>query len=334
MKYNKWKDYSRYSTIKRIIKAYDSYEKRPIKFIANESKFPGKIINENLLIRNKVKKDGRNILVSKSNDVLDTKLDYKNDIKFLSKERFDLLNNYFKCDFILKSNIIIENENKNYDIYSAHLKLIFLPTLNNFKNYDNKNIEDFKKSKNVIYDIYLKQSDTKNEFLKEISNILKEKPYLLKNMGVKLNRENDVNEITNHIKNLKFYIPTGNNMKTIKEMTDFIFSDETIEKIKSGEKITDNDLEVVEVEYVFTINNLFHLNCIQAKNNVDEIARGIFFIEYIPPDKFQNLSIFEIKSNTNIVMANEEIENKKKKIKINHLIIQENLIANLQIHII
>lgn len=126
MKYNKWKDYSRYSTIKRIIKAYDSYEKRPIKFTANESKFPGKIINENLLIRNKVKKDGRNILVSKSNDVLDTKLDYKNDIKFLSKERFDLLNNYFKCDFILKSNIIIENENKNYDIYSVHLKLIFL----------------------------------------------------------------------------------------------------------------------------------------------------------------------------------------------------------------
>ena len=232
----------------------------------------------------------------------------------LSTERFDLLNNYFKCDYILKSKRIRENESKNYDIFSAHFRLIFIPTLKIFKTFDNQSIDDFKKNQNIIYDIYLRQCDTKIEFLEEIINILKESPHLLKNMGVTINLDNSANEISNYIKNFKFYIPTSNNKKNAKEMTDFIFSDEAIERIKSGEKLTENDLDIIEVEYSFSINHLFNLNSIQTKNNIDERPRGIFFVEYIPFEKsmFQNLSIFEIKNNSNIAMSNEELENIKK----------------------
>ena len=63
--YEKWKKFSRYGTLKRIMKAYEVYEKKPIKFKPNESNFPGEINNKELMIRYNINNnDGRNILVS------------------------------------------------------------------------------------------------------------------------------------------------------------------------------------------------------------------------------------------------------------------------------
>jgi len=301
--YDKWKNYSKYNTLKRIIKAYDIYEKRPIKFIPNEKNFPGKINNENLLIRNKINETDRNILISKNNNILDTKLNYinknknknKKDFKLLSKERFDLLNDYFKCDCIIKSQKIIKDNFKNYDFFSIHLNIIFLPTLITFKNVDENSIDNFKNSQKIIYDVYFKQNDTKSDIINELLNIIKEKPQILYNMGVELKSEdNNEDELNNHIKNFKFYIPNEKNTKSANEIVDFIFSDITIEKIKKDEKISKNDIDIIKINNEFSLNNLFHIDFINSKNNIDEVQNGIFFIEYLMFDDLQAQSVSSI----------------------------------------
>ena len=302
--YEKWKNYSRYQTMKRIIKAFDAYKTRPIKYTPNESKFPGKINNKNLLIRNKINENDRNILVSKLNNALDTRLNCTNKkkyndnyIKLLSKERFDLLNNYFKCDYIIKSNRIIITKFLNYDFYSVHLNLVFIPTLSTFKSVNKDNIKNFQKNQKIIYDIYFKQNDTKKEICTELFNILKEKPQILLNMGVELNIDNNEEQLFNHIKNFKFYIPNINNTKSIKEMIDFIFNKETIEKIKKDEKISNEDINIQTIYNEFDLSKLFHLDFINSKNNIDEVINGIIFLEYIIFDDIDSqkvASIFEI----------------------------------------
>ena len=145
--YEKWKKFSRYSTMKRIIKDSKIYESRPISYSPTKEQIPGIINNEELLIKNKIDDPTRNILVSKNNECLDSKLDYKKDFKVLTRERFDLLNNYFHCDKILKAKKIESIDTKNYDIYSVHIRLIFLPTLALFKEITEENIEISKKIK-------------------------------------------------------------------------------------------------------------------------------------------------------------------------------------------
>ena len=299
--YDKWKNYSRYGTIKRIIKAYDLYEKRPIKYIPNEKLFPGKINNENLLIRNKINETNRNILVSKNNDIIDTKLNYinknknKKDFKLLSKERFDLLNDYFKCDYIIKSRIIKKDNMKNYDIFSIHFNIIFLPTLITFKNVDEKSIDNFKNNQKIIYDIYFKQNFSKSDIIDELVNIFKEKPQILYNMGVELNSdENSENDFYNHIKNFKFYVPSEKNTKNANDIADFIFSDETIEKIKKDEKISKNDIDITKINNEFDLKSLFHIDYMESKNNIDTVNNGIFLVEYLMFDDLQAQSVSSI----------------------------------------
>lgn len=55
-------------------------------------------------------------------------------------------------------------------------------------------------------------------------------------MGVELILENDKEIIKNCINNFKLFIPNSKNKKITKEMMDFIFSNETIEKSKKNEK--------------------------------------------------------------------------------------------------
>ena len=300
--YNKWKDYSRYNTIKRVIKVPSTYINRPILYTPNDAKFPGMINNNDIMIRNKINDKDRNILVSKCNDCLDTKLSWKKNFKLLSKERFDLLNDYFKCDHILKAKRIESNNNtKNYNVFCVHLSMVFLPTLSLFKSVNEENIENFKKSNNIIYDLYFKQSDKRQEFYIELSNILLENPQILTNMGVELILPNDKDEIIQRLKNFKFYIPSSKNTKSFKEMTDFIFSNETIELIKNDEKIEEKDLDVIEMVYFNDLNNIFHLNWFNNKDNLDEIKNGIIFVEYIQLESsdIQKLaSIFKYKENT------------------------------------
>ena len=297
--YKKWKEYSRHDTMKRVIKTYFTYINRPIKFIPNDTKFPGIINNKDLLIRNKTDDKDRKILVSKHNDCLDSKLIYKKHYKFLSKERFDLLNDYFKCDYILKAQKIKgENDNKNYDAFTAHIRIIFLPILSLFKCVNDENIDNFIKSQNIIYDMYFKQNNKKREFNNELFNILLENPQILTNMGVEIILPNDRDELYNHIKNFKFYIPNDNNTKTLKEMIDFIFCKETIELIKKDEKIEEKDIGLNQQVYIHGISDVFHLNWFHNKENLDEIKNGVIFVEYIPFQDCESqklASIFKVK---------------------------------------
>ena len=122
--YEKWKKYSRYGTLKRIMKLYEKYESKPIKYTPDEKSNPGIINNKDLMIRFKVdNNDGRNILVSKNNNSLDTRLNLKNNIKIIGMERFKLLNDYFKCDYILKGKKQEDKDNKSYQAFSIHLNI-------------------------------------------------------------------------------------------------------------------------------------------------------------------------------------------------------------------
>ena len=295
--YEKWKKFCRYGTLKRIMKAYDTYERKPIKYNPKESESPGIINNKEIMIRFKLN-DGRNILVSKYNDALDTKKNKKNDIKLLSKERFKLLNDFFKCDYILKSTKYEDKDNKNYDAFSAHLNIIYLPSILCFNEVNEENYENFKKKNNIIYDIYFRQRANRKEILQELINIYKEKPEILENMGIKLNKENIDIEINNNINSLRYYIPKKDeNKKTAQEMLDFILSKETIEKIKKGEKITQNELCITSVLPTYrNLEDLFRLNGLFVKDNMDIVENGFIFVEYIPNEENKKKdSIFDEK---------------------------------------
>ena len=309
--YNKWKKYSKYGTMKRVIKAYSTYKERPIKYNPDEKLFPGEINNKDLLIRNKINLDERNILVSKYNDCLDTKLIYqkekdKKDFTLLTKERFDLLNNHFKCDYILKANKIEDDNNKMYDIFSIHFRLIFIPTLALFKSVNEENIENFKKNQNIVYDIYFKQTASRKDFLLEFKNIFKEKPQILTNMGVDLNMENNLEELSKHF---KFYKPGDNNTKNAKEIADFIFSNETIEKIKNDKKISDKELQISKMDYFNEIKYAFHFNIFYTKSNLDEVENGTILLEYntLEDQQTEHLgSIFDIEINSHCSVVSYE----------------------------
>ena len=302
--YLKWKDFSRYRTIKRAIKTPEFYSGKPINFIQQPDKYPGIINNSELLIRNKINDEERNILVSDYNDCIDTKLEYKKDFILLPKERFDLLNKFFKCDCIIKAPKIENNESKNYNAFSAHFKIIFLPTLAVFKNINEENIEEFKKNHNIIYDIYFKQGSTGKDIFIELKYILFKKPEILSNMGIELTNQSDIKEIQDHLNKFQFYLPSNKNTKNTKEMVDYIFSNETIELIKKDEKIKEKDISITRVGYIFDLNSLFHLNWLNNKKNLDEVERGTIFVEYINlelPEEKRLASIFDIKFEETIV---------------------------------
>ena len=305
--YEKWKKYSRYPTFKRIIRTYENYERKPINFNPDEKSSPGIINNTDLLIRNKTSDESRNILVSKNNNCLDTKLLYKKDFKLLSKVRFDLLNNYFKTDIILKGKKVTDNNNSNYDIFSVHFRIVFLPTLACFKNVNEENIENFKKSQNIIYDVYFKQNDSEKDIKKELTSILKEKPQILTNMGIELIMDNTNDDIiSSYINSFDFYMPNENNDKSAKEITDYIISNEIIEKLKKDEKISEDEIKLKKNFYLFNIDNMFHLNWINSKNNMDEVLKGTIFIEYLPFADNESkavASIFDIISKSIVVQS-------------------------------
>ena len=302
--YERWRKFSRYDTFNRIIlSAYSKYLEKPIKYDINKCTNPGKINNEILLIKNKkVDDNGRNILVSKFNNCLDTKLNIKKkpkDFILLPKERFDLLNEKYGCDLILKTNKISDTnvENKTYDIFSVHFNIVFIPTLALFKEVTKDNYEEFVKKHKIIYDIYFRQIDNKKEIVNELTNIFKEKSELLSNIGVHLLVEDDMDVLANQMENFTFYIPNEKNTKTINEMMDFIYSEETIEKIKKDEKISEKDINLQTIEYGFDLKQIFRLNIFNTKNNIDDVKNGYFILEYLENQDYQKLSIFESKNN-------------------------------------
>ena len=286
--FEKWKKYSRYGALKRIMKVYEIYESKPIKYLPDEKLNPGIINNKDIMIRFKMGgEDGRNILVSKNNNSLDTRLNVKNNIKILGMERFKLLNDYFKCDYILKGKKREDKDNKSYQVFSVHLNISFLPTKNSFIELKEENYEEFKKKHNIIYDIYFNQTVKKNEILEELNNIYKEKPEILTNMGIKLSSEKDESEIFNQVKHLKYYIPMNENKKTKEEILNFILSKETIEKIKKDEQIEPKELNIdlLSSRYNRNMSDIFNLNSLSIKDNIDDVPNGFIFVEYAPEEE-------------------------------------------------
>ena len=85
------------------MKLYQMHESKPIKFNPNEANSPEEINNKEIMIRyNLNNNDGRNILVCQYNDALVTRKKLKKDFKIISKARFYLLNELYKCDHIIK----------------------------------------------------------------------------------------------------------------------------------------------------------------------------------------------------------------------------------------
>jgi len=278
--YRQFKAYSRMDTMKRIIKVYHIYEKRPILFTPDPKNFPGKILFENLFIRNQIGKDNRNILISKYNDSFDTKLNYKNHFKLLTKEAFKLLYNYFQCEYnyVIKVNrkeiYLLHDYYKYYIDFSIHLNIVFIPTINYFQKINPNEIEKFIKEHKIIYDVYFKQKDDKKDIIAELINIFKEKPYILSNMGVKLNLE-DKDEITKKINNFVFYKKNCN--KSVNEILDDIFNEESIKNIKHGHTIK---IPLILLNNFFSLYNVFNLEYKDIKDNIDYVENGVLFLEY------------------------------------------------------
>ena len=291
--YTMWKKYARYPTVKRCIKAYSTYVLNPIKYTPNEKMNPGQINNNNLYIKNNVNNnDGRNILISKNNDAFDTKVG----VKLICRDRFNFLKDYYKCDTVIKA----KYDNIDYSTledFSVHLNMIFIPTIDKFKEVNDENYEKFVEKYNIIYDTYFKLSSRGEDIKIELKNILKEKPELLSNMGVNFVTEGNEDEIINHCNLLKLYIPKSENTKTPKEILDFILNKETIEKLKNNTKISSEDIPLKKTPSFYRdIKDLFHIPLNKKNNNIDEVKNGLVIIEYIPKEKeeeINQLSIFE-----------------------------------------
>ena len=255
--YDNWKKFCRYSTIKRAISAFSTYSAYPIHYKPDEKKKPGIINNKDLYIKNKLNNnDGRNILISKNNNSYDTRVK----VGLLIRDRFNLLKDYFKCDEVIKLNKAGKYNNKNYDEYCVHLNLVFLPTIEKFKEVNDENYEDFYQKYNVLYDTYFRQKSKGDEITIELKSIIKERPDLLSTMGVKLLTENNEDELMNHFNFLKYYIPYETNTKSPKEMLDFILSKKSIEKIKNNTKISSEDIPINKHPSLYRdISQLFHI---------------------------------------------------------------------------
>ena len=290
--YEEWLKFSKYKTMKRIIKSYNTYEDRPIMYKPENLKNPGKIKNEDLLIRNKIGKDERNILASKDSICLDTKLNFKKNVKLLTKERFDLLNDYFKSDIVLKVNKKKIMENECYDNCCAHFKLVLLPSLTSIKTISEENFEAFCNSHKIVYDIYFKQTWEEREFQNEFYKILEENPQLLQNMGIEL-KDNKISK-----NNFQFYIPDSKNTKTLDELMDTIYNMKTIEKLNKGEKIKEDEINITNVPY-FNFCQIYNPPRVMLQEHINEFQNGIFFFEYLTendPETRNLCSIFDIKN--------------------------------------
>ena len=299
--YEQYKIYSRYSTIKRAIILFSTYASRPIYYTPAEKFNPGIINNKDLYIKNKINSnDGRNLLVSKNNNAYDTRFK----VGLIQRDRFNLLKNYFKCDMEIKLNQegsynIINN--KNYEYYCVHLNAIFIPTMEIFKSVNDENYEEFYKKYNIIYDLYFRQNSRGDEIINELKSIIKERPELLSNMGVKFITEGQEDEIMNHFNFLKYYIPYISGTKTKQEILDFILSKSSVDKIKNNLKISSEDIPIRKNPYFYNnISTLFKLKLDKKNNNIDEVKNGLIIIEYIPVDKSDEVfkfSIFEEEKN-------------------------------------
>ena len=239
--YNKFKEYSHYKKIKRVIRNIDIYSlKKQIVFKLDSNKFPGQINNESLII-----KDDNNNLLLPNNYLIKSDKKEKKDFKIFPKESFILLNKEFGCDYILKSELKLDrqiNINK-YNIYSKKFTITFIP------------IKEYLIEKHEIntYEIYIPLLLTIDEIYEYISNILNSNKYksLKTNLGLSM-----INKkiLTSYIK--IYHLHKDSNLNKFKN-----FINNNIENLSNNERILGSDyLQKIEKEY--QINQLQYNNLI------------------------------------------------------------------------
>ncbi len=240
--FNKFKEYSNYKLIKRISRNLDLYlSKKQIIYKLDSNKFPGKITNESLIITSDT-----NILSSDYYFVKDDKKE-KIDFKIFPKESFDILNEEFGCDYIIKSQLIEERETnlKKYNIYSKKFFVTFIPVKNSL----------IQGSKINTYEIYIPVLLTEEHLFQFLSDILNNNKTIKKNLGISM-----INS-----KLLKFFIkiyrlPKDNKLKYFK---DFIY--ENIENLKEDKRILGS-------YYLQKIPEKFQINQLQYNNLLIEFS--------------------------------------------------------------
>ena len=241
--YNKFKEYTNYKQIKRIIRNIDIYLlKKQIVYKLDSNKYPGKINNESLII-----KDDNNDLLLPDNYLLRTDKKEKKDFKIFPKESFIILNQEFGCDYILKSELKIDKQiNKNkYNIYSKKFTITFIP----IKDYL---IEQYQIK---TFEIYIPLLLTNNEIYEYLSNILYLNKSLKENLGISM--------INKNILNLYIKIYHLHKDSYLEQFKKFI--SKNLENLINKERILGSD-------YLQKIPKEFQINQLQYNNLIIEFS--------------------------------------------------------------
>ena len=266
--FNKFKEYSNYKLIKRTSRNPDLYlSKKQIIYKLDSNKFPGKITNESLIITN-----DSNILSSDYYFVNEDKKE-KIDFKIFPKESFDILNEEFGCDYIIKSTIKIDKENnlKKYNIYSKKFNVTFIPIKQLL--LENAKIETYK----IYFPLLLSEEETYSY----LTNILNKNKNLKKQLGISLINTSLLKLF------LKIYRLNKDNMLQIFKN----FINEKKEELKEGNFILGSD-------YIQKIPEKFQIKQLKYNNLIIEFSyyeNGEYFTnlkkDYITENKIKELII-------------------------------------------
>ena len=237
--FNKFKEYSNYKLIKKTSRNPDLYlSKKTIIYKLDSNKFPGQITNESLIINS----DSNNLSSDNYYFIKEDKKE-KIDFKIFPKESFDMLNEEFGSDYIIKSYIKIDNENnsKKYNIYSKKFNVTFIPIKEIlFQNYQIQ-----------TYEIYFPLLLLEEETYQYLTNILNKNKNLKKQLGISSINKSLLKSF------IKIYRLNKDSM--LEKFKKFII--QNIEELKEGNRILGSDF-LQKIPEKFQIKQLKYDNLI------------------------------------------------------------------------
>jgi len=237
--FNKFKEYSNYKLIKKTSRNPDLYlSKKTIIYKLDSNKFPGQITNKSLIINS----DSNNLSSDNYYFIKEDKKE-KIDFKIFPKESFDILNEEFGSDYIIKSYIKIDNENnsKKYNIYSKKFNVTFIPIKEIlFQNYQIQ-----------TYEIYFPLLLLEEETYQYLTNILNKNKNLKKQLGISSINKSLLKSF------IKIYRLNKDSM--LEKFKKFII--QNIEELKEGNRILGSDF-LQKIPEKFQIKQLKYDNLI------------------------------------------------------------------------
>ena len=237
--FNKFKEYSNYKLIKKTSRNPDLYlSKKTIIYKLDSNKFPGQITNKSLIINS----DSNNLSSDNYYFIKEDKKE-KIDFKIFPKESFDILNEEFGSDYIIKSYIKIDNENnsKKYNIYSKKFNVTFIPIKELlFQNYQIQ-----------TYEIYFPLLLLEEETYQYLTNILNKNENLKKQLGISSINKSLLKSF------IKIYRLNKDSM--LEKFKKFII--QNIEELKEGNRILGSDF-LQKIPEKFQIKQLKYDNLI------------------------------------------------------------------------